>query len=185
MPSDSSTPERNVWRPLFYGGCAGATLGLLLVLTGLTSVKPALCVVQFVSIMCFGIGCGLVIGCCPRTMLETEGLRARIFTGLLTGLLVGPAAVAIAGFIVGGCTRMNMWRHNAPDFLSGAECGAILCTLGLGLPAIVVGPLIGAVFAVVLNHWQSPRWVVVGATTAAVTLLMVWIWTVSMMVGHF
>jgi hypothetical protein len=169
-----------------YGGFAGVAAGSLLMIAGWASPNPAICVLQFVSTMGCGIGAGLLTAYGPGRALEKtwEFIRGgatagdivmRVISGLLTGLVVGPIAVVVTGFVVGGLGRMAPC-HRAPDFIGGAIFGAAMFAAFLALPALAVGPLVGALVAVVLNRWQVSSGVIVLATTAvAFVPLLLWI----------
>ena len=45
---------------MMYGGFAGAAFGLVLILAGWTSPHLGLCALQFILILCCGIGGGLL-----------------------------------------------------------------------------------------------------------------------------
>ena len=83
----------------------------------------------------------------------------RIITGSLMGLIVGPLALLLAGFVVGGYTRMAPC-HSAPDFISGALFGTLAVAWQFGIPAIVAGFILGAITATLLNRWQPSPWIV-------------------------
>ena len=148
---------RSVWRPAMYGGFAGAALGLLLMIAGHTLPNPVLCVSQFVSIIGCGIVGGLVIAFGPRRPLaKAFGLTGRgaaaadltmiIIYGSLIGLLVGPLAVVVSGFVIGGLTIMAPWR-GAHDLFSGAVFGGVASGYFFGLPALAAGAVVGAISA--------------------------------------
>jgi hypothetical protein len=156
-------------------------LGLVLWSVGLTSQDAAIRFIQIASLVALGSGIGWVWGYGPsRFLRKILGLdRPNVSTGdciasatfaALRGLYVGPAAVVVAGFVIGGIVRAAPC-HSAPDFLSGAIFGAFGGAYILGLPAAGVGAASGGVVAALLNRWQ-PHILVIDFVTAVVTLLL-------------
>jgi hypothetical protein len=60
----------------------------------------------------------------------------------LFGMVVGPVAVAVAGFLWGGVSRVAPCQ-TAPDFMSGGVFGALVFTYQFGLLAGVAGAVVG------------------------------------------
>jgi hypothetical protein len=74
----------------------------------------------------------------------------KIFGYALLGALLTGALCAIAGFFFGGSIGMAPCGK-APDFLTGALFGSLVAVGILGLPATLVGAIIGAV----VGYWKK------------------------------
>ncbi len=157
---------RSVSRPILYGTLAGAVLGSLLVYVGWPSPDSAACYLLAVSILACGVGGGLVLACGPKALLAmtakgirgaftVDDLMARILPGTLIGLVAGPIAVVVSGFVIGG--------------LFGVFVAAFY-----GLYAVAAGAVVGAIAGTVFSRWRASLGVIALVTTA-VMFLPLWL----------
>jgi hypothetical protein len=95
--------------------------------------------------------------------------------GAISGLVIGPVALGLAAFVLGGLGRAAPC-HRAADFLSGAifACGAVIAILGL--PAIGGGCVVGAILGAVLSGRQPsfPKVFAILAIAAIPILACLW-----------
>ena len=113
-----------IWRPMMYGGLAAAAFGLVLIIAGWTSPHLGLCTLQFILILCCGIGGGLLAGYKNRRRIVATllglGTALPVFVGcyfllVLLGIVTGVIARCatapewwITTFVWLGCS-MPIW----------------------------------------------------------------------------
>lgn len=100
-----------------------------------------------------------------RALARSADMHRIVVCGL-GGLIVAPALAVLSGAILGGLTRYGGMEH-ARNFLSGAMFGAFMVFMMFGLPAAIVGFLVGAIIGVVRGRWT------IGAMMFALILIAV------------
>ena len=98
-----------------------------------------------------------------RGAFTVDDLIARILPGALIGLVAGPIAMVVSGFVIGG--------------LFGVFVAAFY-----GLYAVAAGAVVGAIAGTVFSRWRASLGVIALVTTAVMFLPLVWIlirWTIA------
>jgi hypothetical protein len=93
---DLGMTVQKVWRPAMYGGFAGIAAVAFLMMANMTSPHPVFCAIQFATILCCGIGVGMIVACGPiRTTKWALNANSGGRKGVITRLALFAIVVSL------------------------------------------------------------------------------------------